>query len=311
MALLAFNQDAAIRTAAIERLKRVAAAGKFTGGVLAWNGEEGSMAGALAETDDAQAWQDRLGLPRWFAYALDTITQPLGVPEAIVQTSAILGAVAVGRDMAPMGSVLMCMLLNEVAAAAQPEGALAEALSDILVLHHRRMRDDLVTPADWRKARSAAGRAVSGPTSDSANGSDGGDDEEFLPLAQARVLAVGHAIEAAAWDPMNSPSSVSDVLRQWLKLEGLKSDEEFGWTDQDNVFIRAQLQEMYDTYIAHDPESEGAGNTVFDHLEKHRPEAHARLKAYEQHGYDHRVRCAERACALFQAHLKQGELTPG
>lgn len=300
MLLSAFNADPAVRAAALARLERAAADGRLTGGVLAWDEKGGSVAGALAETGDATRWQAELGLPRWFAHALDTMTRPLGREAALAQTRAILEAVTPGRDLSTAGSQLMCLLLNEVSTASRPEGDLASALSDILVLHHRRLRDDPVAPADWRKARGAAGRALADLPGEAGEG-----ERQSLPEARAR--AVGLAIESAAWDPMNSPSALSDLLRQWLQLEGLKSDEEFGWTQEDDTLIRAQLREMYDTYLAPNPGLEGPGHTVFDYLEQHRPEVHARLDAYQKHGMAHRVRCGERACALFAGHLRKAE----
>lgn len=299
MTRAAFNADPSVRTAALERLAQAAAENRLTGGVLVWDGQGGSVAGVLAATADPVEWEAALGLPRWFANALDTMTQPLGREETLAQTRAILDAVTPGRDLGAQGSRLMCALLNEAAAAARPEGDLANALSDILTLHHRRMRDDAVTPADWRKARGAAGRALATMPAEEEGAPE--------PLPQARARAVGLAIEAAAWDPISSPSALSDLLRQWMQLEGLKSDEEFGWTAADDALIRAQLREMYDTYLAPNPELEGPGHTVFDYLAQHRPEVAARLDAYQAHGMAHRVRCGERACALFAAHLRQAE----
>ncbi|MFT7773764.1 hypothetical protein [Roseateles sp.] len=290
----AFLDSEATRERALTRLAAHVEAGHVTGGSLLWEGERGSVAGCLIDSADPAEWETRLGLARWMAFALDTVAGRLSPKAALSETQALLSAVPLGANTVQLGSTVMARLLEDIAAVRAPDGALAAVLSNLLALHRRAEADDAIAPSTWRALRHAAVAATDalGPAP---------VDGERLPLEIAQRRGVGLAIEAAAWDPRRSPTAVSELLRQWLALESLKSDEAFGWTDQDDALIRKTLAEMHARYIEDRPEEK---RTVFDFLELHHADMATRLRAYIKHGSDHGAVCAARACALLRQILQ-------
>lgn len=232
---------------------------------------------------------------RWLQAALTTITGRLGAERAVSETQALLAAIPAGVDVEPLGSALILRLLEEVVAVRAPEGELAEALATIRDLHRRCLAGEEVPATAWKAPRRQAVAATDARVPAPAEGAR-------LPPDEARLRGVGLAIEAAAWDPRRSASAVSEVLRQWLALEGLKADAEFGWTNEDDARIRRLLAEMHAKYLADKPEEK---RTVFDFLEIDHDEVATRLRAYIKHGGQHGVVCCERACALLRRLLAE------
>lgn len=290
MTLSAFNAQSAIREGALERLTNHAKAKHLQNGALLWDGEKGSVAGCLVEHSDPAEWEARLGLARWMAYAIDTVTGRLGPERALEEVTALLHAIQVGCDTGAMGNLLICKLLEKVTILHAPEGPMKNALVSIVGLHQRRLRGEGVAAAEWKQARRAATDATDALLQSPVEGGDAEHDS-------GRVSVVGAAIEAAAWDPLLSPTAVSEVLRQWLNLEGMKADEEFGWTPEDDTLIRNALEEMHVRYIEPNPEET---RDVFELLEEHHPDVAARLRAQVKHGNDYWVICADRACELLR-----------
>lgn len=233
--------------------------------------------------------------PRWLATALATITGRLGQARAAAETESLLAAIPAGIDIEPLGSALILRLLDEVVAVRAPEGELAEALASIQDLHRRCLAGEDVPAAAWKAPRRRAVAATDARVPAPAEGTR-------LEPDDARLRAVGLTIEAAAWDPRRSASAVSEVLRQWLALEGLKADTEFGWTNEDDAQIRRLLAEMHAQYLAGKPDEK---RTVFDFLEIHHDAIATRLRAYIKHGGQHGVTCCERACVLLRRLLTE------
>lgn len=275
----AFHGDPALRIAALQRLAARVEAKQLGGGPLAWDGEKGSVVGCLVESIDLQAWQEQLGLAKWLAHALDAVTGNLPPAAALEKTAALLNALPPGRDTGPLGSSVICSLLAEAASPLLLPEALKQALDAVSALHQRSLAGESFDAATWKTVRKQALAAT-----------DSFDEE-----TQPRNHAIGSAIEAAAWDPQRSPMAVAEVLRQWLKLEGLKANEEFGWTEADDTHIRMLLARMHKTYVEPNPE---ATTDVFRQLEEHHPDDATRLRAYIKFGRDHQIVCVERAASL-------------
>jgi hypothetical protein len=287
--LSAFHGDPVQRSVALQRLADHIAANHLTGGPMAWDGVTGSVVGCLIESKDPQAWEDRLGLAKWLAHAIDAVTVHLPPPLALQKTSELLNAIPSGGDTGPLGSDLIARLLGEVAAeqAASLPPALQPSLEQVMALHQRRLAGELVDAAEWKTVRRAALLATDG----------------FDEARQPREHAIGGAIEAAAWDPLRSTQVVADVLRQWLALERLKSDSEFGWTDADDANTRRLLARMQEDFKEPFPEET---RDVFLLLEEHHPEDAARLRAYMKFGRDQGTVCAARAADLLTRLLGAG-----
>ncbi|WP_343639711.1 hypothetical protein [Roseateles sp.] len=231
----------------------------------------------------------------WLQAALNTITGRLGAERALSETQALVAAIPAGVDVEPLGSALILRLLDEVVAVRAPEGELAEALATIRDLHRRCLAGEELAATAWKAPRRQAVEATDRCVPAPAEGARLAPDD-------ARLRGVGLTIEAAAWDPRRSASAVSEVLRQWLALEGLKADAEFGWTNEDDARVRRLLAEMHAKYLADKPEEK---RTVFDFLEIDHDDVATRLRAHIKHGNQHGVVCCERACALLRRLLAQ------
>jgi hypothetical protein len=282
MAILsAFHGDPTQRSTALQRLADHIAANHLTGGPMAWDGVKGSIVGGLIHSKDPQVWVERLGLAKWLAHAIDAVTAHLPPPLALQKTTEMLYAIAPGRDTGPLGSELIGRLLGEMAVeqADSLSEPLRTSLEQVITLHRNHLAGEAIDAARWKAVRSAALAATDG----------------FDEALQPRERALGAIIEAAAWDPQQSTLVVADVLRQWLGLERLKSDGEFGWTEADDANIRRLLARMHEDFKEPFPDEP---RDVFQLLEEHHPEDAARLRAYMKFGRDQGTVCAERAASL-------------
>lgn len=293
MALSAFHAQDSVRQEALMRLRKHLAASQVVVGSLMWDGEKGSIAGCLIESDEPAQWEEQLGLARWVAYAIDAVCGRLNPTLVLDEVTALLGAIPGGSDTGPMGSRLICKLIEAATARVGPEGALADALGTIVTLQQRGALGNAVPSADWKQARRAALLANDACVPAPQQG-------QTLAPAQARLRLLGNIIEAAAWDPQKSPSAVSEVLRQWMALENLQGDEDFGWTLQDDQQVRQLLDAMNQQYLVPNPDSK---RTVFDHLAEDHPEVEARLRQYMQFGRDYGSICAGRVATLLRGLL--------
>lgn len=267
------------RTAALTRLKGHQEAGELTSGALFSNGTKVSAAAALIDSSDAQVWQDTLGLAKWVAYALDYSANNLPAPKMIALADGLLNSIAVGSDTTSLGSLVVNKVLAAVSETLKtPDGdaaALLAACEEIRALHAKALAGDAPAPAAWRGARKAATTAVNA-----------------LPEGQTKLL--GNCVEAAAWDPSSSPTTVGDVLRIWAQVERSKVNvnDLFGWTAEDDANTRKLLGEMHEKYKKDNPEEK---RDVFMLLREHYPEAEARLLAYTQLTNKHTALAGEAA----------------
>ena len=300
MTLSAFRNDPQVRAAALQRLAAHVEARNVVRGALHWDGAQGSVAGCLIESADAAQWESLLGLPRWFAYLLDAATSSLKVPNALEETGVLLGAISLGTDISAAGYGAIVALLDDVAAHETPDGALCQAFEQMRSLHLRRAHGGEATADEWKKARRAA-LAASDALPLSPENTRGADP------ALLRQHAIGSVIEAAAWDPLRSPTAAAEVMRHWLALKALDINHDFGWTSADDEITEARLSEMYERYIAPNPEET---RDVFQLLAEHYPEYEARLSAYTRYHTQHGIECARRACALLARLLPLAGLIP-
>jgi hypothetical protein len=279
MALSAFHSQAAVRQEALSRLGKHITASRLVAGSLMWDGVKGSIAGCLIECDDPAQWEERLGLARWIAYAIDAACGRLNPLMILDEVTALLEAIPVGLDTGSLGSRLICKLIEAATARAAPQGSLADALQTVVTLQQRCAQGEAISSVEWKQARRAALLANDASVPAPVEG-------QTLAPAQAQLRLVGNIVEAAAWDPNKSPSAVSEVLR--------------GWTPQDHQQVRQLLDAMNQQYVVPNP---GTKRTVFDHLAEDHPEVDARLRRYMQFGRDYGSVCAERVTALLRGLL--------
>ncbi|MCI2260928.1 S9 family peptidase [Xanthomonas indica] len=148
--------------------------------------------------------------------------------------------------------------LNHLDAAA----GLAEALEGVAALHAARLAGQDIDSASWRKARRAAVAQTDAQTPGSV------------------AASVGTCIEAAAWDPMQSRSAVSDTLRGWMNARIAANMAVYPWGQAEDD----DMKQVLETLHAEDMASREPGDTnytnVFTLLEQKHPEKAKRLRAY-------------------------------
>jgi hypothetical protein len=280
-ALNAFHGKAETRIAALARLGNIFEAKRLTSGALFWNGTKASVAAALIESNDAQAWQDQLGLAKWMAYALDLASSNLPQDKAVEVAGRLLHGIPVGCDTSILGSRVIAAVLALAAPALASIGGAAQPLlaacKEISALHERVLAGDPPPASAWRAARKSATAATNTAESDHAK-------------------ALGACVEAAAWDPSLAPTTVGDVLRLWsYAFADTTVDQRFGWTEDDDLRIRTLLQEMHETYLIGHPEEK---RDVFMLLREHHPEVEARLLAYTKFQRTEAIRASEGTAQL-------------
>lgn len=280
MMLTAFLGNADTRTAALARLNSRLQAGGLTSGAMFLNASKATPAAAMVDSNDVQVWQDRLGLAKWLAYALDYGSSNLPASKAVELAGGLLNAIPIGCDTTRLGSRVILQVLASVAELLTSSGEtvqeLLAACHQMRALHERALAGDAPAPAAWRVARKAATEVVNAI-----------DDQ--------KIKALGGCIEAAAWDPAVAPTTVGDVLRIWNQSHPIDVNEAFGWTAEDDERTRTLLGEMNEKYRTGNPDET---RDVFMLLREHHPEAEARLLAYTKFQRTESVRISELTAKL-------------
>lgn len=279
--LNAFNGNAATRAAAIARLHERLQAKQLTAGAMFLSGDKATPAAALIDSSDAEVWEEQLGLAKWLAYAIDYSLGRLPADRAVELATKLLDGIPPGADTSKLGSRVVSDVLASVAeelrARAEPATALLGACDAIRRLHDAACADDAPSAAAWRAARKAATAATNA-----------------LPDPQDGAL--GACIEAAAWDPVQAPTTVGDVLRLRGQMPAQNLSQLFGWTDEDDRRTRALLGEMNEKYKKNNPDEK---RDVFMLLREHHPEAEARLLAYTRFQNTENRRVGEETAVRF------------
>jgi hypothetical protein len=279
--LIAFNGKAETRTAALTRLGRRLESNRLTTGALFWNGQLASVAASLIDSDDAQSWQEELGLAKWLAYALDLGTGNLPPVKSVEIAAELLHAIAVGCDTSSAGSRVIVGVFLQVTASLRRSNAdvagLRMVADEIRRMHEQCAIGHTQSAAAWRSARKAATIAT--------NAFEVGLEK-----------ALGTCIEAAAWDPTLAPTTVGDVLRLWNLACLTDLEDRFGWTPQDSERTQVLLNDMHEKFRKDKPEED---RDVFMLLREHHPEVEKRLLTYTlfQRAESERI-CAETAQLL-------------
>lgn len=275
--LAAFHGKPEVRTAALARLEARAKARQLTPGALFFTGGLATPAAALIDSSDAQVWEAELGLAQWMAYAIDYTTPRFSAERIVAFVSELLQAVPLGSDSCQLANRVMIEVVASIevqlASGSEQTRPLIAACSQIKNLHAQMLDGGMPTPAAWRVARKAAVEATNG-------------------ISDPLEKSLGACIEAAAWNPLQSPTTVGDVLRLRGQLPAEHVSQLFGWTDEDDQRTRRLLSEMHEKYLKDKP---FAGKDVFMHLREDHPEAEARLLAYTQFQNKQGVRAAEQA----------------
>ncbi|XDF37748.1 S9 family peptidase [Paracidovorax avenae] len=264
MGMNAYHGDEQLRERVIDRLHRLERAGRWEHRPLYWNGEVGSFVGSLLQGDDLRRWEADFGLPKWLALAIDSMVAAnptLGVAWGI----HLLQGIAPGMPMDAVGSRSLLGLLKDKAhglGGLEAAAELAEALEGVAALHTARLEGHEIDSASWRKARRAAVEQTDAQQPDSV------------------AAAIGSCIEAAAWDPMQSRSAVSDTLRGWLNARIAANMAVYPWGKAENDDMKQVLDALHaEDKASREPEDTDYTN-VFTLLEQKHPEKARRLRAF-------------------------------
>jgi len=291
MTLNAYQSMPTVRDAAIERLRRHAADKQLAPGPLAWNGSKGSLVGCILEDEDLARWETELGLPQWLAVTADGIAaQQASVDAALAFGVDLLNAIRPGADVSPAASAVILDALGDaggfVAALSALPAGLQQALSEVEALHCRALAGERPAAAEWRAARRTATALTDAQPS------------ELLKSLSA-------CVETAAWDPMSSKSVVFDTLRVYSRAAIEKANLASGFTQDDDTQIRAHLKLMWDTHLAHQPELQAQGITVFSLLEEHYPDVAAKIREKTRMDNATYIAANRRAADVLIAQLKR------
>lgn len=264
MPLRAYHGDPDLRRQAIDTLQSLEKAGRWEHRPLYWNGEVGSFIGSLLQGDDLDRWEADYGLPKWLALTIDSMVaanSTLGVSWGI----HLMQGIAPGMAMDTAGSRSLLELLNgqthglnHLDAAA----GLAEALEGVAALHAARLAGQDIDSASWRKARRAAVAQTDAQTPGSV------------------AASVGTCIEAAAWDPMQSRSAVSDTLRGWMNARIAANMAVYPWGQAEDDDMKQVLETLHAEDVAGREPGDTNYTNVFTLLEQKHPEKAKRLRAY-------------------------------
>lgn len=285
--LSAFNHQNDIRDAALYRLKTQIDLHHVKDCFLQWDGIKGSSSGCLIESDEATQWQKQLGLATWLAYAIDATATPTKLKNAHEMASEILTAIPMGIDSTELGYQAVLTFLNTIDLTDIEATPLLNALHAVSLAQQDYAS---MNKADWRALRKNILQAT-------ATLAEQPVEIIIGDLKLARQHAIAGMLEAAAWDVVQSPSTIAEVIRHWLHLQNVNANNDIGWTQSNHDYVDGILNQMYEQYIRPNPEET---HDVFYFMEQHHPKVANDLKHYYKQLSEYIHACTERACILLK-----------
>ena len=275
--LKAFNSMAEVRSAALAKLSKRVEAKQLTPGAMFFNGELATPAAALIDSGDGQEWEAQLGLAQWLAFAIDYATARFSGEKTASLVGELLASIPLGSDTCRLGNQVVNEVLASVVQQLAQSGGQTESLiaacEGIQRLHVETLAGGEPSAAAWRAARKVAVQATN-------------------DLSDPLEKSLGACVEASAWNPIQSPTTVGDVIRLRGQIPAEHVNKLFGWTHEDDQRTRKLLAEMHEKYLK---DKTPAGMDVFMHLREDHPEAEARLLAYTRFQNGENARAAEAA----------------
>lgn len=266
MTFSAYRNDMQCKQEALNRLMAMQKSEHLIPRPIYWNGSEGSLVGSVSRSDDLDAWESQLGLPKWSALAIDI----LFASGPSLKTSAdwglaLLDAIPLGIDLSDAGSRMIADLLDgEVCGLSSAVGdrSLGEVLQSVVAFHRNILDGNTVEAADWRAVRRLAVTQTN-----------------TFPAGSIEAL-IGACVESAAWDARTSRTAVSDTCRSWINAaNGISMARQSAWTQADDDRIKSLLDRLHADAKAQAPD-DGRFIDVFKLLEEHHPDQATQLKAH-------------------------------
>lgn len=266
MSLSSYLGDSRCKQQALDRLVEMEKSGHLVPRPIYWSGREGSLVGSLLQGDDLDEWERQLGLPKWFALAIDNLfTNGPNLKASVAWGLALLGAIPIGVDLGDAGSRIIIELLDGETyglSSAAGDGSLREVSRSVVALHRETLRGSIVEGSDWRTIRRHAVAQTNALPADSVD------------------AAIGACVESAAWDPRVSRTAVSDTCRSWQKAaSGISMARQSTWTSADDDRIKSLLDRLHAEAKA-DALDDDRFVDVFKLLNEKHPEQAAQLKSH-------------------------------
>lgn len=266
MGMRAYRGEPQLRDQVVDRLKSLEQAGQWIHRPIHWNGEAGSLVGSLLRGEDLDRWEADFGLPKWLALAVDSMIAA-NPQDGVSWGIRLLQHIPPGMPMDTAGNrCLLELLRGETFGLRGLEAAagLAESLDAVAALHAARLAGEDISGAQWRQARRTAVAQTNAQAS------------------QSVAASVGACIEAAAWDPAQSRSAVSDTLRGWMNVRVAVAMAAYPWGREDDE----EMKQLLDALHAQDKAGREPGDTeytnVFTLLEEKHPDKAKRLVAFNR-----------------------------
>lgn len=267
--MLSFLDNPGLKNSLLDNARSFQESKLWTSRPLHWDEESGSLVGGLLGSKDLDQWTREFALPKWLAFLVDMVAATASSEEnGKASQIALLAAVPVGVDLNCYGNRILIRFLEVIRRDVSdfPLGnSMLDSLDGVMALHEAELMGNMPAPSLWKKARVYA---IS--VTDQAENND----------LEAKCGAV---IEAAAWSPQSSRSSISDTFRSWINARGEIALErhvvEFGLLNSEG--IKSLLREIYLEQKEKNKNSEEFIN-VFDVLEKQFPDKHKKLIAFEK-----------------------------
>lgn len=255
--MLSFNNDVALKQQILDHLNQLPVDETIWNlNAIAWDGTAGSFVGHMIKSEDLSDWES-LGLPKWLALTLDYfLITSLDLKKGISANIELINAIPVGKDIENIGSQFLIELIMHddvgIQKTTQNE-QLLNALHSIVEIQKQCLANEDIVPATWRILRKAM--VENSQTFEE-------DSLEYL---------ISTFAEAAAWNPENSRTVVSDSVRIWGRVK-LKANPEPDWTQERDKSFRALLKQIFDEAKAKQPEGSNEFINVFDILKVTHPE---------------------------------------
>ncbi|UHC19947.1 hypothetical protein LRS73_33740 (plasmid) [Methylobacterium currus] len=219
---IAFGGEPIRRDVLLARLDTHRAAGTLLRAGARWTGTEGTPAGCIAGDDDPMVFVRVTGFPAALGLLLDFVCARSCEDAAAAAALAAgwLSRATPGADLSGVPGRIMLAFLGEAVPPDEPE---VEAAREAVAALHRRAAGDPCDRAAWRRARALAVAAT-----DAARG----------PAGQR----IGRLVEAAAWDPLTSPSCLQDAASAWCEVRAHDAAAATGWTAADDEAVERCFQ---------------------------------------------------------------------
>lgn len=265
--MLSFNNDVALKQQILDHLNQVPVDETvWKRSAIAWDGTAGSFVGHIIKSEDLADWEN-LGLPKWLALTLDYfLITTSDLQTGISANIELINAIPVGKDIDNVGSqYLIELIANDdigIQNTTQNE-QLLNALNSIISIQKQCLVQKDIAPATWRSLRKTM-----------VENTQTYEDESLEYL-------ISTFAEAAAWNPANSRTAVSDSVRVWGRVKS-KAEPSPDWTQERDKNLRALLKQLHDEAKAKQPEGSDEFINVFELLEKNHPEEFEWMKRQDK-----------------------------